>query len=102
MSTNVRFKFKCDRIEGSTGYQDVFMTPIVQPETPDDEKFAQYTPAGSINFRVTNKGLFGYWVPGQYYYFDCQPVPTDQPGVHAHDGHHPPVMPTANPPVVNE
>lgn len=89
--TTTRAKFRCHSVEQSTeqpvevqrystGQETTGLTwprtfkftPQYDPSVPEDQRYAQATPSGSLQLHVDNPNVA--FTPGTYYYLDIIPV----------------------------
>lgn len=75
----VRAKFKCistTRTSHTPGQKDVPVTyrfqPMYDDTVPEDQRYAKYTPSGSLEMLVDNPGV--EFELGRDYYLDFTPV----------------------------
>ena len=72
----VRAKFRCTSLEHFTtqpsGPRTFKFTAEYDPSVPEDQRYAQYTPSGSLTIHVDNPAVS--FTPGQSYYLDFTPV----------------------------
>ncbi len=78
MST-VRAKFRCQSVERfsskSAGPRTFKFSAEYDASVPEDERYAKYTPSGSLTIHVDNPNVV--FEPGQSYYLDFTPVGQD-------------------------
>lgn len=65
---NAVCKFRCAEVDDlGCGSQDVRLDALYDENLPGDQRFAQYTPTGSMTMRITNPSLMGFFVAGESY-----------------------------------
>jgi hypothetical protein len=73
---NVRAKFMLMSVKhmhwGGSEYQ---FSPQYDPSIPEDQRFAQASPSGSLTITVDNPAVHAAWKVGEQYYLDFTPVP---------------------------
>lgn len=82
MSTTMRAKMtvhSVDPVEGATNYQRltfgaVTTKPYDENGDSEDNTFARYTPAASLEMSITNPNLVGKFKAGDTFYVDFTPV----------------------------
>jgi hypothetical protein len=65
----VRAKMEVTSVTKWVG-QDQVKLNCVYTGTPEDNSFAQATPAGDAQLTVSNPALLGFFQPGQKFYLD--------------------------------
>jgi hypothetical protein len=72
----VRAKLQLTSIrELGHGQQSFGFEARYDPDIPEDQRFAKYTPTGSFQMTVDNPAAQAQFTKGEYYYFDISPVP---------------------------
>ncbi len=72
-----RCKFRVQEVTrmGSGGNMErIKLSAEYDPNDPDDTKFAEATPQGTLDFHLSNPALVGTFNPGEVYYLDLIPV----------------------------
>lgn len=74
MSHTVRAKFRCNSVVdfGPTTAKAVNFTAVMDNDTPENERYAKYTPSGQLNIHVDNPAVV--FEPGKAYYLDFTPA----------------------------
>jgi hypothetical protein len=70
-----RAKFGCTSVETfpqSNPSRVYRFTAFYDPDVPEDERYARYTPSGSLTIQVDNPAVT--FEPGRAYYLDFSPV----------------------------
>lgn len=73
----VRSKFILNEIRqhsGNPNARTFVFSPVVPDGTPENERFARYTPSGRLEFYVDNPAVIESYKLGECYYFDSTPV----------------------------
>lgn len=71
----VRSKFRLAEIHHTEGGNKRFIFYAVCDDgTPENQKFAKYTPNGKIEMMVSNPAVFDKFQIGGFYYFDATPA----------------------------
>jgi hypothetical protein len=71
----VRAKFRCASVETyaqTSGHRNYRFSAMYDPEVPEDQRYAKYTPTGSLTITVDNPAV--NFEPGKDYYLDFTPV----------------------------
>lgn len=68
-----RCKFRCVSVKQTEYDQQVELSALYS-ESKEDNSFASATPSGNMTMSVTNRNLWGYFVPGKAYYLDIHPA----------------------------
>lgn len=73
----VRAKFRCNSVEsfspaGVDGTRTFRFQAAYDPNTPEDQRYAKYTPSGSLTIQVDNPAVV--FEPGKAYYLDFTPA----------------------------
>lgn len=71
----VKCKFYCNSVEQFPGMEVVKMSAVTDSDfdsdgNSDDNTYAKYSPSGDFQITVSNPNVFGFFVPGNKYYFD--------------------------------
>lgn len=75
MITKARCKFRVGSVERRPADQDVVKLHTLYDENdPEDTRFSEATPWGSMEMGISNPNLLGHFKPGQVYYVDLIPV----------------------------
>ena len=75
MTTKARCKFRVASVTTDAASQHVVkMHTLYDENDPEDTRFSEATPWGSMEFGLTNPRLMGQFQPGQVYYVDLIPV----------------------------
>jgi len=76
--TKIRCKFACtDKRPSYEGATDNFTFKFearYHPETPEDERFAKWTPSGKMEVTISNPAALAAIEVGKAYYLDLIPV----------------------------
>lgn len=72
----VRSKFKLQEIRQHAGssMRTFIFSAVCADGTPENEKFAKYTPNGRLEFVVDNPAVIESYKLGSEYYFDSTPA----------------------------
>jgi len=73
----VRSKFILNEIRqhsGNVNARTFVFNAVCNDGTPENEKFAKYTPNGRLEFYVDNPAVIESYQLGKSYYFDSTPV----------------------------
>jgi hypothetical protein len=71
----VRGKFRCDTATKTEYAEHIKLSAVCDDSTPQNKRFHESTPTGSLDFYVTNKALWGHCIPGKFYYLDMTEAP---------------------------
>lgn len=66
-----RCKFRCDSKTHTQYGHTIKLVPVTQG-SPENEKFFQYTPFGSMEFGTINGEAAAQFEPGKEYYIDIK------------------------------
>lgn len=70
MST-IKAKFNCETVLKSMYGEQVAMSPVVSG-SEENKSFSEYTPSGKLELMITNKDVYGAFVPGKQYYLTIE------------------------------
>jgi len=70
----VRAKMMCSVVHKQMYGEEVEFSCQYDPMLPEDKRFSEATPSGSMRIMITTTSLLGYYQPGQCYYLDMTPV----------------------------
>lgn len=70
----VRAKFRCNSTEsfGESAARIFKFTAVYDQDTPENQRYAKYTPAGTLQIHVDNPNVD--FEIGKYYYLDFTPA----------------------------
>jgi len=72
---NVRAKFRCMEIVNRIGHKSYKFSAVCADEVPENQRYHQYTPSGTLEITVTNPKV-DFQLGGFYYldFVDANPV----------------------------
>lgn len=74
----VRAKFYVRAVELQQGSVQIKLGAVTRGE--DNKEWSQYTPYGELTMTIKNELASDQFAPGQEWYVDLRPVPTDKVG----------------------
>jgi hypothetical protein len=73
MPDRARCKFRCDAVTHYQTNLEVTLSAEYDKTLPEDQRFCETTPGGSMKFIINNPNLDGFFLPGKRYYIDLTP-----------------------------
>lgn len=77
MTTKIRAKFVVESVTHRGNDSGCVELSAVTGGSEENESFWKYTPAGKINMHIDNVVALKAFVPGNTYYVDFTPAPTE-------------------------
>ncbi|HEY7181115.1 MAG TPA: hypothetical protein VIC84_06840 [Blastocatellia bacterium] len=71
---SVRAKFHVRSVEDFGQSKIVRFYPVADDDIPENQRYHQYTPSGSLEMTINNPPAAEFFKPGQDYYLDFTPV----------------------------
>jgi hypothetical protein len=70
-SMNIRAKFRCDAVVQAVGQETVNLY-AVSGDSAENKQWSLYTPSGQLSLTITNRDVFGAFVPGREYFLTIE------------------------------
>ena len=77
--TELTAKFRCTSVEDFGAQQRARLSAVSDDSTPENLRFAEATPSGTLELTIDNPSAHGYFRPGESYYLRFEKVPAAVP-----------------------